>query len=183
VTEISRPRAIGWSLILLVSMLVFGSVSLAAAPTTSASAPTFTYDVPSNARVDVRNVEGADAGPERPGLALKDSASPPSSARGTSAPRSVSFVATEGEAGVGAKGAPTPSPNFETPTSAPQDPPKQVKPGNNVRVMGPTEKYPNGYWVETNANGQPIDPSTGKPPSNVSRAGACARTHVPLPPK
>lgn len=95
------------------------------------------------------------------------------------------FVATETgvEAGAGGKGAPKPSPDFETPTNAPQDPPNQLKPGHNVRVMGPTEQYPDGYWVETNAAGQPIDPSTGKPPSNVTRAGSRARTHVPLPPK
>ena len=96
-----------------------------------------------------------------------------------------SCVATETgvEAGAGGKGAPKPSPDFETPTNAPQDPPNQLKPGHNVRVTGPTEQYPDGYWVETNAAGQPIDPSTGKPPSNVTRAGSRARTHVPLPPK
>jgi hypothetical protein len=89
----------------------------------------------------------------------------------------------ETSAGSGAKGVPKPTPNFEAPTNAPQNPPTDLKPGNNVRVMGPTEQYPYGYWVETNAGGQPIDPSTGKPPSNVTKTQSRARTHVPLPPK
>jgi hypothetical protein len=81
-------------------------------------------------------------------------------------------------------GGPKSSPNFLPPTNAPQLPPalSELPPGYSIRTMGPTSDYPNGYWVETNAGGQPIDPSTGKPPSNVSRAMARAMTHVPLPP-
>jgi hypothetical protein len=82
----------------------------------------------------------------------------------------------------GAKPTPRPTPNFVPPTNPPQDPPTAVEPGHNVRVMPPTAQYPNGYWVETNQNNQPINPATGRPPSNVTRPEARAQTHVPLPP-
>ena len=81
-----------------------------------------------------------------------------------------------------AKKPPAKSPQFQKPTNPPQDPPDELPPGHSVRQMPPTEQYPDGYWVETNSHGQPVDPSTGKPPSNVTRAEARARTHVPLPP-
>jgi RHS repeat-associated protein len=76
----------------------------------------------------------------------------------------------------GAAGGPKPSPQFLKPTNPPQPPP----PG--ARVQGPTAQYPNGYWRLQNEHGAYIDPSTGKPPSNVSRAEARARTHIELPP-
>lgn len=78
-------------------------------------------------------------------------------------------------------GKPGCSPNFIPPTNAPRHPPDELPAGHTVRVMGPTDQYPNGYWVQTNASGQPVDPSTGKPPSNVTRPDDRARTHVPLP--
>ena len=75
------------------------------------------------------------------------------------------------------------TPNFVPPTNPPQVPPKELPPGHSVRVMPPTEQYPNGYWVETNEHGQPVDSATGKPPGNVTRPVGRSRTHVPLPPK
>jgi hypothetical protein len=77
---------------------------------------------------------------------------------------------------------PKSSPNFLPPTNRPQLPPRDIPDGYSVRVMPPTSDYVDGYWVETNELGQRIDPSTGKPPGNVTRAQARARTHVPLPP-
>jgi hypothetical protein len=80
-----------------------------------------------------------------------------------------------------ANGKPAPSPNFVPPANPPQVPPKELPPGHSVRVMPPTEQYPNGYWVQTNEYGQPVDPVTGKPPGNVTRPVGRSRTHVPLP--
>ena len=68
--------------------------------------------------------------------------------------------------------------NFMEPTNPPQDPPAEDKlpAGWHVRVMGPTEDYPNGY-----ADGHYVDPSTMSQPGNVSKALFRAMTHVPLP--
>jgi RHS repeat-associated protein len=97
---------------------------------------------------------------------------------------SESGIAPDGESSgeTGAVGGPRPSPNFVEPTNAAQLPPSDLPSGYSVRVMPPTDQYPDGYWVETNETGQFVDPSTGRPPSNVSRAVARSMTHVPLPP-
>ena len=74
-------------------------------------------------------------------------------------------------------GNPKPAQNFEPPTNPPQQPPTDLPPGHTIRKMGPTEQYPNGYWRQYNEHGQPVNPSTGKPPGNVTRAGS-ARKHM-----
>jgi hypothetical protein len=80
------------------------------------------------------------------------------------------------------RGAPRPSPNFIRPTNPAQNPPANLPQGHSVRAGGPTQQYPNGYWRQYNANGQPVNPATGRPPSNVTRAEARAQTHVEFPP-
>lgn len=76
---------------------------------------------------------------------------------------------------------PKPAQNFLPPTNSPQLPPTSLPPGYSVRVMGPTAQYPNGYWRVTNQYGQYVNPSTMKPPSNVTKPEFQAETHVPLP--
>jgi hypothetical protein len=72
-----------------------------------------------------------------------------------------------------------PSPKFEPPTNPAQLPPDEVPDGWRVRIMRPTEQYPDGYWKlekpMSNGGWQPIDPSDMQP-------GTRPETHIPLPP-
>ncbi|MCV7211176.1 Hint domain-containing protein [Mycolicibacterium canariasense] len=80
------------------------------------------------------------------------------------------------------RGEPQAPKEFIPPTNPPQHPPTELPPGFRLREMPrPTAMYPRGYWKIENDSGQPIDPSTMKPPSNVTKAQARSRTHVEYP--
>jgi RHS repeat-associated protein len=84
------------------------------------------------------------------------------------------------------KGAPKSPKTFIQPTNPPQPVPSpdELPPGHYTREGGPTSDYPNEYWREYNEQGQPVDPSTHKPPSDAgTTAEVNSRTHVPLPPQ
>ncbi|SCX34163.1 Hint domain-containing protein, partial [Mycolicibacterium fluoranthenivorans] len=81
------------------------------------------------------------------------------------------------------KGEPKAPKEFIPPTNPPQNPPSELPPGFTLREMPkPTAMYPRGYWkIETESQGQPVDPSTMKPPPNVTKAELRSRTHVEYP--
>ena len=80
------------------------------------------------------------------------------------------------------KGATRLSARFIEPTNPASEPPTSLPDGHTIRSGPPMEGYPNGYWKQINELGQPVDPSTGKPPGNGSAAQARAQTHVRYPP-
>ncbi len=81
------------------------------------------------------------------------------------------------------KGPPKAPKEFLPPTNSPRMPPTKAElpPGHTVREMPPSPQCRNGYWRQYNQHGQPVNPRTGKPPSNVTRAEFEAQTHVEFP--
>jgi RHS repeat-associated protein len=75
------------------------------------------------------------------------------------------------------KGSPKPAPKFRLPINAPQEPPIVAPVGYVIRVMPPTQQYPNGYWVlekpMPQGGYQKVNPTTMRP-------GREWETHVPL---
>ena len=83
---------------------------------------------------------------------------------------------------VGGLGAPKPPKNFIPPTNPPQNPPSTLPKGFTLRESRPPSSiYKNGSWRIMNEGGQYVDPSTMRPPGNVSHAIFEAMTHVEFP--
>jgi hypothetical protein len=80
-------------------------------------------------------------------------------------------------------GTPKSPKTFIAPTNPAQAAPDddEIPEGFKVRVGAPTNEYPNGYWRLYNQYNQPVDPSTMKPPSNVTGPEFNSMTHIPLP--
>jgi hypothetical protein len=55
--------------------------------------------------------------------------------------------------------------------------------GFTIRPGPAKPGYPDGYWRLYNQYNQPVNPSTMKPPGNVTKPEFEAQTHVPYPPQ
>ena len=95
----------------LLTALLFVLLGLVDAPTTTASAAAYTYDVPTITRVGVPAIGAAEASPPQRSVAQEGFAAPTSEASGSSTTPVAAFLATEAEipGTIYREGAPSPS--------------------------------------------------------------------------
>jgi hypothetical protein len=87
-----RPRSMGVVARLMTCMLM--ALVCWSTGTTTATAATFTYDAPAAARVDVHDIEAAEASPAQPSVVRGEPAEPPTASRAMSTSLVTSVVAT-----------------------------------------------------------------------------------------